>query len=41
MFNWYIFMLILLGFLQTPEEWNTLTPQQQTNYIIILDDYPQ
>ncbi len=34
-------MLILLGFLNNADEWNTLTPQQQNSYIIIVDEHPQ
>ena len=40
MLPWFIYLLMLLGYLQSPEEWDTLTPTQQQNYIIIIDTSP-
>jgi hypothetical protein len=36
MLPWFIYLLILFGRLQSPEQWNTLTPseQQELEYII-------
>lgn len=38
MLPWFISLLILWNYLQTPEEWNTLTPQEQQEMEIIVDD---
>ena len=38
MLPWFIYLLLQLGLLSTPEEWNTLTPEQKTQYEIIIID---
>jgi hypothetical protein len=38
MLPWFIYLLIQLGLLTTPVQWKTLTPQQQHQYEIIVDD---
>lgn len=38
MLPWFIYLLILLGFLQSPEDWNSLSPQEQAKYEIIIED---
>ena len=33
-----IALLMSLGYLNSPEEWNTLSTEQQSNYIEIVED---
>ena len=42
MLPWFIYLLLQIGLLSTPEEWNTLAPQEKSNLeIIIVDMIPQ
>ena len=38
MLPWFIYLLLQLGLLSTPEEWNTLTQEQQKQYEIVIGD---
>jgi hypothetical protein len=38
MLPWFISLLILLGQLQTPEQWNELTPAEQEELHIVVVD---
>jgi len=38
MLPWFIYPLILLGKLQSPEQWNTLTPSEQQALEYITED---
>lgn len=38
MLPWFIYLLLQWGFLSTPEEWHTLSPQQQEQYEIIINE---
>lgn len=38
MLPWFIYLLILLGKLQSPEQWNTLTPSEQQALEYITED---
>jgi len=40
MLPWFIYLLIQFGSLQTPGEWNTLTPEKQQEFIITYEDLP-
>lgn len=40
MLNWYISMLILLGFLTTAADWDKLSTKEQQDLIIIVDEIP-
>jgi hypothetical protein len=37
MLPWFIYLLLQLGFISTPEQWNTLTPQEKNSLEIIVD----
>ncbi len=38
MLPWFIYLLLQIGLLSTPDQWNTLTPQEKNNLEIIIDD---
>lgn len=38
MLPWFIYLLLQIGLLSTPEEWNTLSPQEKNNLEIIITD---
>ena len=38
MLPWFIYLLILFGYLQTPEQWNALSPGEQQRLEIIIND---
>lgn len=38
MLPWFIYLLLQIGLLSTPEEWNTLSPQEKSNLEIIITD---
>lgn len=38
MLPWFIYLLLQIGLLSTPEEWNTLSPHEKSNLEIIIDD---
>lgn len=38
MLPWFIYLLILFGYLQTPEQWNVLAPTEQQQLEIIINE---
>jgi hypothetical protein len=37
MLPWFIYLILQFGFIGTPEQWNTLTPQEKNSLEIIVD----
>lgn len=37
MLPWFIYLILQFGFIGTPEQWNTLTPQEKNSLEIVVD----